>query len=950
MPNSFRALLVLTLLIPSAWGSQEQRSAMSGPRVEHIPEGLILEWVSPELILARSTDGQVEPSLPGYATFSEPGSLKLPVSSVPIALPPGSVAILEVLEVEERLQRWQGQVEINPMFQGVLRGEDGEVLGGAKEPAEQAKTFSREVVELEELGILRGVRMARVSFYPVRPAGGQWQFTERVRVRVRFQRPELIPRSAPGASDPILETLLSQVANPDDAVPAFEEQGPSLLEAAAIAEQTATAAIHVSRQGLVRVSQESLANAGFPVNQKDPRYLQIEHDGQEVVYRWSGDDDLSFEPGESLVFYADPRLSRWSNHDVYWLKWGDSPGTRMTERAAISGGLPPGVLTRQQVFEQNTIYTPDCYCAPIPLGRDGDRWVWQRLQVPDTVETTISFDVTGLDPSLPSRFVAWFISYTDVAAVVDHRVAVSVNGVTVGEQSWDGKQAVEITATAPAGVLKEGANQVTFRLPGIASVSVEGVWLDAFAVEFPVQSAAGWVSALVSSEQGAETYQLTVNTGQSWQVLDVTDPYLPVQLSGALSSKGDVLLFESNPGSEASRFWVTQEVVAPDLLRLSVPLQTAASSGADYLVLAPREFWPALQPLIQMHESNGIHVAVEDVEATYDSFGDGRLDPAAIREYLAWVYASWFPRPVYVLLVGDGTADPKQYSVNSPKTWLPPYLEDVDPWAGETASDNRYATVDGDDILPEFLVGRLPANTTSELVAMVEKILLSEAKPNIDESWHLQQVFVADDPDYGGNFYALADQIIQAYIQPPQVARKYYFYPSQATVLEMQQVLLEQWDAGGGIFLYSGHASIHQWGAENFFHLENVGGIQNKERLPILLEMTCFTSAFHVPGFDTLDEALLRSPGGGAAAAWGSTGLGLETGHEDLAEGFFNYLSNDGRNLGAATLAGKLHLAAHHPEYGDLIDTFVLLGDPATSINGWEQKDLVFLPFLQLER
>ena len=49
--------------------------------------------------------------------------------------------------------------------------------------------------------------------------------------------------------------------------------------------------------------------------------------------------------------------------------------------------------------------------------------------------------------------------------------------------------------------------------------------------------------------------------------------------------------------------------------------------------------------------------------------------------------------PLYVVLVGDGSFDPRQYRADSPPTFIPPYLADVDPWAGETAADNRY--VDG---------------------------------------------------------------------------------------------------------------------------------------------------------------------------------------------------------------------------------------------------------------
>ncbi len=89
-----------------------------------------------------------------------------------------------------------------------------------------------------------------------------------------------------------------------------------------------------------------------------------------------------------------------------------------------------------------------------------------------------------------------------------------------------------------------------------------------------------------------------------------------------------------------------------------------------------------------------------------------------------------------------------------------------------------------------------------------------------------------------------------------------------------------------------------------------------------------------MPFWDTLDEALLRHPDGGAVAVWGATGLGVGTGHEALASGFFDalLLQNEGR-LGTAVLAGKLNLLTNQPANQDLLDTFTLFGDPATQFN-----------------
>src|SRR6185436_2135308 len=73
------------------------------------------------------------------------------------------------------------------------------------------------------------------------------------------------------------------------------------------------------------------------------------------------------------------------------------------------------------------------------------------------------------------------------------------------------------------------------------------------------------------------------------------------------------------------------------------------------------------------------------------------------------------PSPRYLLLVGDSTA-------------IPPFMRSTHPdptyqMAKRIPTDLYYSTLDGDDILPDILVGRLPARSKDELSVMIGKIL-----------------------------------------------------------------------------------------------------------------------------------------------------------------------------------------------------------------------------------
>jgi hypothetical protein len=386
--------------------------------------------------------------------------------------------------------------------------------------------------------------------------------------------------------------------------------------------------------------------------------------------------------------------------------------------------------------------------------------------------------------------------------------------------------------------------------------------------------------------------------------------------------------------------------LSPERLRPVIALD-GGSEAADYLILAPAAFAPAARELQAYRISQGLASKVVDVQEIYDAFSQGRPDPEGLRAYLKSAYSTWIRPPTYVLLFGDGTSDPRRYQASSPETWIPPYLADVDPWAGETAADNRYVAVDGDDLLPDMLIGRLPVNSLEEAGSLVAKIIRYETQ-SPEGSWRREMLFVADNADSAGDFPALSTEAEQAVRLPLRVSRL-YLTPEAENSTSVRMALRERWNAGLELLVYTGHASIHQWAVENLIHIQEVNSLQNGLRLPVLLEMTCFTAAFHTPGFDTLDEGLLRHPSGGAAAVWGPTGLGLSTEHALLAEGFLAHVSEAETvtTVGEATLAGKIALVENGPAGLNLLDTFVLLGDPAMRIALDRSPGRLYLPAIQ---
>ena len=598
-----------------------------------------------------------------------------------------------------------------------------------------------------------------------------------------------------------------------------------------------------------------------------------------------------------------------------------------------------GTAWRTAQAEVNQFYDPQY------AGRDGDRWYWAKLARPDSASGAYPLTIEAPLTSGPAAtLTVWLQAYTASSSQTpDHLVQISINGTYLGAVSWDGKTAYIATLTVPAHLLQNGQNQVQLSLPGLPDVFVEGVWLDALALRYPTNQA-GTGQLHFEGEAGQKSYVLS-NWTTGLSLYDVTDPHQPLRLTGYNLIDGVLTLGDHS--LDPARYLVvpTPHIKNPLLLQ---PAQAVIdpAGGADYVIITPPGLANAIAPLAAYRAAQGLRVTTVDVEAIYDAYGEGRMDPEAIRRFLQHAYQTWpAPAPLYVLLVGDGSYDFKNYSGFNPQTLLPPYLAEVDPWWGETAADNRLVTLSGNDPLPDMLIGRLAVNSPAETTTVVNKIIQYETNPP-PGAWNRQHLFVTDNPDFASDFHQDSDQGYQALAGALQGHRFYYSdtpddQPHIYTDISILQArFIEAFNNGASLVTYHGHSSWHQWAAESVFHLDDASQFNNQGRLPVVLQMTCFTGFFHHPEYPTLDESLVRQAGGGSVAVWASTGLGVGTGHVNLQNGFYQAVMQQGQtNLGAATLAGKMHLYAAG-FYLDLIDTYTLFGDPAMTLSSVLKPDV----------
>ncbi|HHB90106.1 MAG TPA: hypothetical protein ENK60_02225 [Anaerolineae bacterium] len=809
---------------------------------------------------------------------------------------------------------------------------------------------AEEGVRVVEMGWMRSQRIVRLELPLVQRdrATGEALIATGMEVEVQFEGG---PSGETVTEPESFEALFRQLLVNYDQARTFRQAdvNPSSI-GRAWTPPTPSWRVLVRETGIYELTYQDLRDAGLPVDTLDPRTLKLFNFGKEVAITVTGEADSRLDPTDKLIFFGRGIDTRYTDVNVYWLTFGRGNGLRMEEVRSSAGAAEAGYYIKTLRSEENLAYV-----SSLPMTEGHDHWFGRRITVGghgNSAYRDYAFQVTE-PASAPKDPTLTLVLGGNMNA--EHHLRVYVNGTFIGEDIWHGRTLYSRSFSFSRQYLRTGNNVVRVEFVNdAAGQTADQVYVDWLELAYARRLVAEDDRlGFEKHDNGPRTFQIEGFSSSRLELYDVTEGDRVQRIVGwqavNTGSGGYRLAFgDDRPGR---RYWAQTEArrLRPLAIQRKEAWKTPLASPdnrADYIVIFHPDFGDALKPLLAHRASQGYRVMAVSTQDVYDEFGYGMMSAEAIRDFLAFAYAYWQrPAPSFVLLVGDGTYDMRHYLNTSADTYLPPFLAMVDPTLGETATDNRFVAVAGNDILPDMHVGRLPANSPAETSAMVAKILTYE-RTSPDAAWTKNILFVTDNLEGGGgNFYELSDAIADGYVDPsanttkliPDAYQRIKLYLDQTcnSGPDCRNKMTAALNSQGAMFVsYIGHGTKTFWAREKIWDVTAASQMANGTKYPIMLPMTCNEGYFHeaARNAQSTSEAAVRLPGNGAVASWAPTGYGLSVGHDYLERGFFlSVFHGFGWRIGSATTAGKLYLAANAPSdsYFDLIDTFLLMGDPA---------------------
>ncbi|MFC1553718.1 type IX secretion system sortase PorU [candidate division KSB1 bacterium] len=718
--------------------------------------------------------------------------------------------------------------------------------------------------------------------------------------------------------------------------------------------------IPVTEEGIYKLTMNDLSGYGIEPDNIDPRTIRIFNNGGrelpedinsprpdgliENPILVSGEEDGSFDPDDYILFYASgpkgweynedgAELNHYKNvyaeENIYWFTYGGVNGKRMEtvqfNESSVDVENAMGLYYREDEHEK--------------MHHSGNDYYMKILYSGEEVEYDINLE--GYDPGTEATLR--ISAASDL--FVNQNLAVSVNGNLVKNETIFGDP-----RSISAVILPDVNGNISLKAVNSTSSTVSQIYLDWIEIEYQkeLKAASDKLKYFSNGNDQIVNYSITGFNDNTVSILKITEPGDIIRYEYIAGQGSGNVVFSDLAVNSGNQYFIAGEnsyLTVPQMMERSVNDLRITGIQADLLIITPFEFIDAADKLREFRETySDLRTKVVSIEDVYANFSGGLQDPVAIRDFVKFAFENWRTGPSsppgYLLLLGDGNYDYRNLRSSSSINRIPPYEVNNVRDLYTLATDDFYGYVSGDDRFLDLAVGRLPVQSSSMAMNVVNKIIKYQEEP-LFGSWRNRFVFTADDEKTSSTYYERihTDQsefISKADYIPGFLNKKKIYmmeYPEVRNLAaegirkpDAQNALIDQINEGALIINYFGHGNERLLAHEWFLSREmDMPRIENYDKLFFLYLASCTFGRWDMPVEDSMGELLVTSADIGAIAIISSVRDVFSGLNFSLADDFFSNLFTDSRTtetLGNALMRAKILNRSINSE------KFHLLGDP----------------------
>ncbi len=710
----------------------------------------------------------------------------------------------------------------------------------------------------------------------------------------------------------------------------------------------------ISEKGWYRVTASFLKNQHIPIEEIDWKNLAVHFKGHPVPVVAHGLEDGRLDPGDSFEFWGHPNTNTlypdatdmyfdpYALAAAYVVTWDGPPGNRYaSENGGAFPSTSPDVLKPR--YFMNTVHAEkDQFYNRLGRTTPGitcDHWFWGSVGAGEIQ----NFPVDLPAPDLTSnRLVKVKIMLRGLTAG-RHKIRAFLSNHRVLKGDWYDQTNFSLQTGAAEGIaggqLDENKNSLT--VMNDSENELDFFLINWFEVTYPrlYKAESDFIEFTRPDNWPNGRYQFTIDgfTNQKIEVFKLEQSQIfggtVEEVVDSLNHRSYRLTFSDNvPSGQTTYIALTPQAKRePESAQIMFESTLKnRNNQADYLIITDPYFDDneGLQKLAALREEQGLTVKMALTDEIYDLFSDGEKSPVGIKNFLTYVYQHWEkPAPVYVLLAGDGNYYVR--SKGAQETNFVPVYHYQTLKFGASASDTWYTLISGNDLVPDYFIGRLPARTNAELNHMIDKIVAYETHPPNDP-WRNRLLMIAGHDKF---FHDQNAELAKTALPKEFLVQKFTAFPPNDPFFGTRDQLLANFNQGVSYANFMGHGGGAVWADNLLFRFDDVKQLQNGPRYPIVTSMTCFTAAFDSPSeVSCLGEQMLKLDRQGVVAFLGATGVGwVWNDYYFLRKIIHHLFVRPAPTVGAAITWAKIDYQAHYftPQRESMVHQYNLLGDPA---------------------
>jgi hypothetical protein len=666
--------------------------------------------------------------------------------------------------------------------------------------------------------------------------------------------------------------------------------------------------LQIPEDGIYRIDYNQVVSFGINPQSINPKKLKIFFKGREIPIYVAGENDLTFDPGDYIEFWADKNYSspdyreivsvgedylnyfnRYSDTTIVWLAWDGNDGHRVNIQNIIIPGLTDTLSTHKAFkhFEEDErlwYYDSVLPRVQLPFWQENKVWTWKVIG--NGGDIPFNFIATNFVPNTPVNVVCRMISNaTNGLFTNNHRFGMGLNNTSPQDTIvFNYKETVNFSSVYNSNQLISGDN--ILRVFGMQNDSLRWHqalidWVD---IEFQRYNVASNDSLLLRVTDGTQAAKRVVKISnivqpQANMLVYKIKPF--IKKIDSFNLTNSVMTFTDTVSAGEEYFIIKDSSVRTPIFitkKYFVNLRNP-NHGADYITITNKILESSAEEYINFIGNNyNLRKELIFVDDIYDEFAYGYNKPESIKEFLKFANSNWIsPAPSYLLLLGDANYDYKK------KLMPPPTVErkNLVPSYGFPVSDAWFTMWDSSNVnLPQMFVGRIPAASNEDVNFYRDKYqtYLSRGYDDFNKRYFFFSGGDIEDPLQLSQLKAANDSVINSSVKPAPIGGEtIHFYKTVNPPTNFGPYTQEQInnaiDSSGLFISYIGHSGTESW--DN--GILEVSDLKSSfpDRLSLITDFGCSTGKFAEPDVDAFSELFICHSQDGQAinylgnASWG---------------------------------------------------------------------------------